>query len=121
MLRQESVRQVEVGPVVGAETDHARFRIVLAVFAGIVSFFVASAIGGALIADEPPATGNSWSPEEIEVTKQLFHEANSKLLSAGAVDCLVTHMVAVYTPDEVFSWSDDVANRVGAELIKGCA
>ena len=121
MLRQESVSRVEVGPVVGAETDHARFRILLAVFAGIVSFFVASAIGGALIDEEPPASGSSWSPEEIEVTKQLFHEANSELLSAAAVDCLVTHMVTVYTPDEVFSWSDDVANRVGAELIKGCA
>jgi hypothetical protein len=121
MLRQESMRRVEVGPVVGSEADTARFRIVLAVIAGIVSFFVASAIGGLLIDETPPATGNSWSPEEIEVTKQLFHEANSERLSAAAVDCLVNHMVATYTPDDVFGWSDDVANKIGAELIKGCA
>lgn len=122
MLRQDSMRPVEVGAAAGAaETDHARFRIVLAVIAGVVSFFVASAIGSVLIHPDPPASGSTWSPAEIEVTKQLFHEANSELLSEGAVDCLVTHMVAVYTPDEVFGWSEAVANRVGAELIKGCA
>jgi len=121
MIRQESVRGVRPAGPDAAPADHARFRIVLAVIAGVVSFFVASAIGSVLIGNDRPASGSTWSADEIEVTKQLFHEKNSKLLSKGAVDCLVSHMVAVYTPDEVFGWSKEVANRIGAELIKGCA